>query len=288
VHALPRYSLAGDEYIFVEMSFDMSLEVCFKVQAICKEMNEEGIEGVIEAYPGNNTYLVHYNPDRIETWRLLEILQGKEKKAGSLAAFESNLVEIPVLYDDPWTRDCAKAFAAGHPDPSMTNLEFVAKINGLSVPDFIRAHSSSQYLVSMERFLPGSCCLIQMVSRERTLSCPKYLVPRTWSPVRSLVIGGIITSISPYRSPGGYQLLGRSALPVYDPEEKLKGYRDGILIRCGDRVKLTAVNLKEYTAIRESVKSGKYTIHMIRQRFDPSMYLKYPDDYLKTLNAGLS
>ena len=284
---LPRYSFAGDEYIFVEMGLDMDLEVNFKIQATCKRILEEGIPGVIEVYPGNITYLVHYSPEEITPEKLLEKIKKIDKKSSEFFGFSSRLIEIPVLYNDPWTIECSKEFASGHQDQSITNLEYVAKINGVTVSKFIEIHSSTQYLVTMERFLPGSCCLIQMADKSQALSCPKYLVPRKWSPVRSLVMGGIITSISPYRSPGGYQLLGRSAVPVYDPEKKLLDMKDGILVRSGDRVKLRSIDMDEYESIQVSVEAGEYRFRIVEQEFEPVRYLEDPEGYLKLLQGVL-
>jgi urea carboxylase len=284
---LPRYSFAGDEYIFVELSRDMDFAVNFEIQAICKSITEEGIPGVIEAYPGNTTYLVHYNPEEIAPKVLLKKLQRFESKAAEFVAFDSRLIEVPVLYNDPWTIECAREFSSGHQDPSVTNLEFVAGINGLTVPEFIEAHTSSQYLVTMKRFLPGSTCCFQMVENFKALSCPKYLVPRKWSPIRSLVMGGIITSISPFRSPGGYQFLGRSAVPVYDPERKLVDLKGSVLASSGDRFKLRSIDMDEYKSIRASVELGEYRFKIVKQRFEPLQYFDNPERYLRSLEDGL-
>ncbi|MCK5552104.1 MAG: carboxyltransferase domain-containing protein [Deltaproteobacteria bacterium] len=284
---LPRYSFAGDECIFVELSRDFDLAINFKIQAICESIMKEGIPGLIEAYPGTTTYLVHYNPEEIAPKELLKKLQNFDSKAAEFAAFESRLIEMPILYNDPWTVECAREFSSGHPDPSVTNLEFVAISNGLSVPEFIKAHTGLPYLITMKRFLPGSTACLQMVEKSRAMSCPKYLVPRKWSPIRSLVMGGVITSISPYGSPGGYQLLGRSAVPVYDPDRKLADLKDSVLARSGDRFKLRSIDMDEYEAIRVSVEAGDYRFKIVKQRFEPLKYFDNREHYLKTLENGL-
>ena len=265
----------------------MDFAINFKIQAICKSIMEENIPGLIEAYPGNTAYLVHYNPEEIAPKELLKKLQNFGSKSAELVAFDSRLIEVPVLYNDPWTVACAKEFSSGHQDPSVTNLEFVARINGLTVPGFIEAHMNSQYLVTMKRFLPGSTCCFQMVEKSKALSCPKYLVPRKWSPIRSLVMGGIITSISPFRSPGGYQLLGRSAVPVYDPEGKLLDLKDSVLASSGDRFKLRSIDMDEYEAIRTSVEEGSYRFKIVNQRFEPLKYFTNSEGYLKSLENEL-
>lgn len=284
---LPRYSFAGDDAIFVEMSRDFDLVTNFKIQAICKSITEEAVPGFIEAYPGNTAYMVLLDPEAVSPDHLLGKMRKIESRMSELIPFESRLIEIPVLYNDPWTIACAKEFPSNHQDPSVTNIEYVAQLNGMSVPELIKAHSHSQYLVTMKRFLPGSLCLYQMVDRSQALSCPKYLVPRSWGPVRALVMGGIFSTIAPYRGPGGYQFLGRSPVPVYDAERKLPDLKDSTLASSGDRFKLSPIDMDEYKDTRAKVKAGSYRYKIVKQSFDPKKYLADQESYLEKLEDEL-
>lgn len=285
---LPCYTFAGDEYVFVQVGNDMDLRVNFQIQSTCKEIMANQIPGVIEAYPANTSYLVHYNPDKILPDTLLNELKGIDKKSFELTSFDSRLIEIPILYNDPWSIECAKAFSSNHQDPSLTNLEFVAKLNGMSVSKFINVQTDLQYFVTMLRFLPGSQCCFPMVERSKALMCPTYVVPRQWTPDRVLNMGGVFMGIVAHdKQPGGYQLLGRSPAPVYDRERRLADLKSSVLIHPGDRIKLRSIERDEYDALRKEVKCGKYRFRIVQQTFEPKKFVELGESYLKRLQKEI-
>jgi urea carboxylase len=94
----------------------------------------------------------------------------------------------------------------------------------------------------------------------------------------------VFLCIYPVRGPGGYQLLGMSAVPVYDPEEYLPDLRGRyILAEAGDRWKFRPITMDEYNDIRAQVEAGTYRYRIIEQVFRPSEYLRDPDRYLQRL-----
>jgi urea carboxylase len=286
--SLPRYSFAGDEYIFVQVGHDMELGIVFQIQAICRAIAAEGIPGVIEAIPANTSYLVHYDPDKINPDALLKKIRKIGVLAADYAPFGSRLIEIPILYNDPWSIECAKAFASNHQDPSVTNLEYVARLNRMTVPEFIAVQTSIQHFMTGFRFLPGSQCFFPMVERSEALSCPKYVTPRQWTPDRVLNMGGVFVGLTAHdRQPGGYQLLGRSPAPVYDAERRLVDLKESILLNPGDRIKLRSIDVDEYKALRDRVEAREYRFKIVEQTFDPSRYFEDPENYLKSLERKL-
>ena len=205
-----RYDFGGDEYIFVDFDIEMSLEVNFKILSICQAIDRERVSGVIEVCPGNSSYLVHYRPEEIEPHKLVKELQKFEHQAEHIAAISSRIVDIPVLYDDPWTKVCAKQFAERHQDSSVTNLEYLMRINGFSdKQEFIEAHSGRPYWISMVGFVPGTAWGYQMVPRARALQAPKYVRPRTDTPERTVSHGGAFLAILPLMMRDDVGRLGR-------------------------------------------------------------------------------
>ena len=282
-----RYTFGGDEYVFVEFAVEMSLEANFKVLAVSQEVRRYELPGVIEVCPGNTSYLVHFRPEEIAPRALVGCLREAEQAARSLISIRSRLVDIPVLYDDPWTRECAARFADRHQDPSATNLEYVMRLNGFgSKADLIAAHSRAPHWVAMVCFVPGAAACFQMVARERAIQTPKYLRPRTDTPERAVGLGGVFSCIYPVRGPGGYQLLGISAVPVYDPGGALADLRERfILPQAGDRWKFRPVDVAEYEAVRSEVEAGTYRYRMAEQDFVPMDYFADPERYLQRLQA---
>jgi allophanate hydrolase subunit 1 len=280
-----RYDFGGDEYIFVDFDIQMSLEVNFRVLSVCQEIERQRIDGVIEVCPANTSYLLHYDPEKIAPRRLVKLLREIEHKAEHIESLSSRLVDIPVLYDDPWTKECAKRFADRHQDASVSNLEYLMAINGYSSKDeFIAAHSGTPYWVSMIGFVPGTAWGFQMVSRDRAIQAPKYVRPRTDTPERAVSHGGVFLAIYPVRGPGGYQLLGMTPVPIYDPTGTLVDLREHyILALAGDRWKLRPIDMDEFHSIRAEVEAGTYRYTTVVQKFEPAKYLRDPDRYLKRL-----
>lgn len=124
-------------------------------------------------------------------------------------------VDIPVIYG-----------GADGPD-----VDVVARHTGLSSREVIERHSSGEYIVYFIGFMPG---FAYMGGLEPALATPRRDEPRLSIPAGSVGIGGEQTGIYPLASPGGWQLLGRTALPLFDPAQT-----PPTLLRPGDRVRFT-------------------------------------------------
>lgn len=171
-------------------------------------------EEVSEVVPGmNNLTLIAKRPvadldtlaQRIEkTWPKLS----GERSAG-------RTVEIPVVY-------------GGSAGPDLDN---VARHTGLSVNEVIARHSGAEYVVYFLGFLPG---FAYMGGLDTSLATPRHTTPRVSIPAGSVGIGGEQTGIYPMASPGGWQLIGRTSLQLFDPAQQ-----PPTLLRPGDRVRFT-------------------------------------------------
>jgi urea carboxylase len=155
-------------------------------------------------------------------------------------------------------------FRERHQDPTRTDLEYAARINGYgSVPDFIRAHSGAPWFVSMVGFVAGLPFMYQMVERGKQIEVPKYLRPRTDTPKLTVGHGGCFGCIYSVRGAGGYQLFGITPMPIYDPKQEVSYLRDFmIFFKPGDIVKFKPVDRNGYDAAIELVNAG---------RFEPTM-----------------
>ena len=212
VPAKARYTFGGDEHLFVEISEEMSLAAFFKGMAICTELQRRALPGVTEICPANAALLVRFDPDVIEPDALLTTVQSIEADLGDGALqLQTRIIEIPVLYNDPWTHETLMRFRERHQDPTSTDIEYAARINGHgSVDEFIAAHSGAPWFVSMVGFVAGLPFLFQMVEREKQIEVPKYLSPRTDTPKLTLGHGGCFSCIYSVRGAGGYQMFGVS------------------------------------------------------------------------------
>jgi KipI family sensor histidine kinase inhibitor len=182
---------AGEHALLVETG---SLEVAHRLDALLRADRPEHVEEIV---PGQETVLV-VAPDadqgRLES-RLADLLAsvtaaGPEDEAETAAG----IVEIPVIYDG-------------------ADLEPVAALTGLTVDEVIALHAGSEFVVGWLGFAPGFAYLVGLDPR---LHVPRLDAPRTSVPPGSVAIAGPYSAVYPSASPGGWRLLGRTDLRVWD------------------------------------------------------------------------
>jgi urea carboxylase len=244
---MSRYSWGADEHLFVEISEEMSLQANFKVMAIATMLRERRPDGLLDVCPANASYQVRFDPDVLKPADLESLCVDVETEVGDAHGFtlDTRVVEIPVLYDDPWTNETLMKFRDRHQEPSGTDLEFAATINGFSGKDeFIAAHHGAPWFASMVGFVAGLPFLYQMVPRERQLEVPKYVRPRTDTPALTIGHGGCFGCIYSVRGAGGYQMFGITPLPIYDPAQ------GEVFFRTGDIVRFRPISREEYDSLQ--------------------------------------
>jgi urea carboxylase len=286
--ALPpaRYTFGGDEHVFVEIAEEMSLPAFFKAMAIAGELQCRRVPGITEICPANASYLVRFDPDVIAPDAVMALLRDIEGSVGSAGLeLQTRIVEIPVLYNDPWTNETQMRFRDRHQDPNSTDLEYAARINGYpSVEAFVQAHSSAPWFVSMVGFVAGLPFLFQMVERSKQLEVPKYLRPRTDTPKLTIGHGGCFSCIYSVRGAGGYQMFGITPAPIFDPEQKLPYLKDMmVFFRPGDIVKWKPITREEYDRDLAAVEAGSFDLRIRPVSFSLQQFLADPAAYNATL-----
>jgi urea carboxylase len=256
-----RYSFGGDEHVFVEVGEEMSLEAFFTSLSMTNAVRESRIRGVTEICPANASFQIKFDPDVIapdDLMRELKSLEGAVDPAGG--ELKTRIVEIPVFYGDPWTHETLMRFRERHQDPTGTDLDYAARINGYAgVDDFIATHSGSPWFVSMVGFVAGLPFMYQMVERAKQIEVPKYLRPRTDTPKLTVGHGGCFGCIYSVRGAGGYQMFGITPMPIYDPKQEISYLREFmIFFKPGDIVKFKPVNRDDYDAAVQAVDKGSF------------------------------
>jgi urea carboxylase len=286
-----RYSYGGDEHIFVECDEEMSLEAFFKSLSMAAAIKKARIKGVTEICPANASMQVKFDPDVIKPSDMLKEIKAIEKAAAKARpVIKSRIIEIPVLYNDPWTHETLMRFRERHQDPKSTDIEYTARINNLDgVDGFIKAHSGAPWFVSMVGFVAGLPFLYQMVDRQRQIQSPKYLRPRTDTPKLTVGHGGCFGCIYSVRGAGGYQMFGITPVPIYDPNQKIKHLKEFMcLFRPGDIVKWKPIGREEYDATVAAVDKGKFNLKIKDVTFDLAEFKKDMDGYNAKLMGALN
>lgn len=253
-------SPAGDRHLLATLGDDASLEANFVTLNFTAELDTAAIDGLTDVVPSYNSILIQYDFDRLGFSDLCTELNRIYTALPPVSELEiaSRAVELPVLYLDPWTRECIDDYcsrvAQREYDPS-----FVARVNHLSGPEEVvsRHCGCEQWVVTVSSF-PG-LPILRPLDPACVLLSPKYNPPRTWTPVGSIGVGGTSTSIYTIPSPGGYNLIGRTPVPVWDPSQTLPAFRNSaILLRASDRVRFTPISREAYNDIIASVREGSY------------------------------
>ena len=285
-----RYSFGGDDHVFVEIDEAMSLKSFFKSVSITNAVRESGIGGITEICPANASYQIRFDPVRIRPGDLLAELERIESAAdGAQSVLDTRVVEVPVFYNDPWTRETLMRFRERHQDPKSTDLEYAAQINGFdSVESFIEAHSGAPWFVTMVGFVAGLPFMFQMVDRERQIEVPKYLRPRTDTPKLTVGYGGCFACIYSVRGAGGYQMFGITPMPIFDPRQEISYLRDFmVFFRPGDIVKFQPIDRAVYDDDAARVESGRYEPRIRKFRFSLEEFQRDIDGYNAKIGEAL-
>ncbi|RQG89027.1 carboxyltransferase domain-containing protein [Natrarchaeobius halalkaliphilus] len=284
----PRYEYGADDHVFVELAEAMSFTANVKAMAITQQVAEREIDGVIENCPANASYMLRIDPEVIHPDDLIAQLREIESDL-DLTEYEwdTRLIDVPVLFQDPWTHETLMEFRDRHQDADATDLEYSAQINGYdSVEAFLDAFVGAPHMVTMVGFVPGLPWCFQMVPRSEQLEVPKYVEPRTDTPSRAVGFGGAFSVIYPVQGAGGYQLYGRTPIEVLDVDQILPDFRDSMVFpNPGDILNYRRIDRDTYDEIRESVEAGEYEYTYQRVSFSPDEFFESPHEYTDDLTA---
>lgn len=276
-----RYEFGGDEFVFVEIDEKMSMEANFKAMMITRALREREVDGVIDICPSNASYMIRFDPDVLAPRDLTSLLTELEEKAGHLPedfVLETRVVDLPVLYNDPWTHEALMRFRDRHQDPQSTDLEYGARVNGFdNVESFIAQVAGNPWIVTMLGFVPGLPFSYQLEPQDRQIQVPKYVRPRTFTPERAFGVGGAFAVIYPVQGAGGYQLYGLSPTPVLDVTQTMPDFDESIVFpRAGDILRYRAIDRGEFDTIRTQVEAGEFRYRQREVEFSPAAFLRDP------------
>lgn len=252
IYETPVIRRTGDLSVTVEFGDEISLPVSFRVIALSQLIEAEPIPGLLETIPTHRSVGIVVDPDELGPAKLEAALKEVIEEAAKIKRLDSRIVYVPCLYDDPWSQHCALAH------DHRNSIEVIAEANDIDPADVPERHSSTDYWVGALGFTPG-CTQAFPLRQESLLVAPKAPVPRKWTYPRIVGLGGRLTAPYTVKSPGGYQMLGRTPLDWYDPLRKNPTYSDDIILcRVGDRQRFEPIDLETYDEIRESVVLGDW------------------------------
>ena len=195
----PKIRIMGDRAVLVELGEGIHPKINQKVRALYTGLATLGINGIKDLVPSYRSLMVVFNPRVIaldslksqldETWNSLDDTQQPDPR----------IVEIPVVYGDQYGPD----------------LEWIADYHNISPQEVIRLHTRPVYQVYLIGFMPGYPYLGEVPDEIVT---PRRKTPRTHVPAGSVGIAQRQTGIYPVASPGGWQIIGRTPVQLFDPQ----------------------------------------------------------------------
>jgi KipI family sensor histidine kinase inhibitor len=207
-----------------------------KAVAAARMLSARPPAGFLDSVPGARTLLVEFAPERLSRARLAEVLCGEV--AAERDSRRGRLLRIPVFYDS---------------DPSVgPDLGEVARRTWLAPEEFARRHASENYRVAFLGFAPGFAYLTGLSEK---LHSPRLPTPRTRVPAGSVGIGASYTGIYPGETPGGWRLIGRAPVRLFDPSQESPS-----LLLPGDAVRFEPIGREEFDrriAFLEPVRGGE-------------------------------
>jgi KipI family sensor histidine kinase inhibitor len=217
----------GDRGLLLEFGDEISPEVNEKVRRMALAIQAESIEGMIETVPTYRSLLVLYNPLILPADELKKRLIRLEEELKQTSFPDPKLTKIPVLYGGAYGPD----------------LEGVARHHQISPEEVVRLHCSKPYFIYMIGFMPGFPYMGELPD---TLITPRLKTPRLSVPAGSVAIAQKQTGIYPMESPGGWQIVGRTPIKLFDPEKDPPA-----LLQMGDLVQFYPISEKEFQDWKE-------------------------------------
>ncbi|MBS1841866.1 MAG: 5-oxoprolinase subunit PxpB [Acidobacteria bacterium] len=222
---LPRtitFQPASDQSLLIHFGKTISLNTHRQIVRFLKLLESEPVEGVKNLHPAYCSMLVEFDALKFGHAEIEALLAPYLGRLSQVRLPAARLREIPVCYGSEFGPDLAE----------------VASIHKLSLDEIIRLHSSVTYTAFFLGFVPGFAYLGGLPAE---LATPRLASPRKSVPAGSVAIGGNQTGVYPASTPGGWRLIGRTPLKLFDPTVAHASF-----FEIGDEVRFVPISAEEF------------------------------------------
>jgi inhibitor of KinA len=228
-----QFQPLGDQGIQIVFSDQVNEGVSRQIRSFMQLLDTQDHLPVLEPVPAYTTLSIYYDVMKMDYDDMVENLRKLSTKISDKPQEEQYIIEIPTCYGGIYGPDLAE----------------VATHNQVTPEEVISIHTAEPYLIYMLGFSPGFPYLGGMSD---VISCPRLATPRAKVPRGSVGIAGGQTGIYPIESPGGWRIIGRTPLPLYQPKSK-----SPILLQAGDYVRFVPIEPKDYDDLIKRIEQGQ-------------------------------
>lgn len=230
----------GEQAILVNFEQQIQEGINQQVLQLNTAIQKANLSAITFTIPAYCSLTVGYDPALIddETLRLL-ILNLMETKTDAITQNETRQLSVPVCYDAAFALDLAS----------------LAKEKAMTSETIIQSHTAQAYKVYMLGFLPGFTFMGKLPP---SLACKRKKKPRLKVPALSVGLAGEQTGIYPSEVPGGWQIIGRTPLPIFDAAKK-----HPFLFQAGDQVQFYPISKKEFATIQKDITTNTFNWQLV-------------------------
>lgn len=197
--ASAKFQYSSDQSLMVYLGESINIDTHHRVLKLLRMIEAQPIFGVRNLHPSYCSLLIVFDPVRQKHEAIEKVLRKYIAALETVSLPSPRTVEVPVCY-------------GGEYGPDLNDL---AAVHGISAERVIELHSSADYVVYFLGFVPGFAYLGGLPS---SLATPRLAAPRTRVPAGSVAIGGDQTGVYPFETPGGWRLIGKTPVPIFNAE----------------------------------------------------------------------
>jgi inhibitor of KinA len=224
-----RVGPLGDAAAYAEFSDTLDLEINEGLHTLAVTLRTRAPAWVRDIVPALTGIALHFDPEHADMPAApLEAAEHLVRECIGAMPWRATgrVIEVPVCYDPEFALDIVE----------------VAGRSGIEPEDIAARHSRSDHRVLMVGFAPG---LPYLGGLDPSLALPRRATPRTRVPAGSVAIANLQTTVYPFETPGGWSVIGRTPLVLFDPAREAPS-----LFSPGDRVRFLAISRSEYARLK--------------------------------------
>lgn len=225
----PEIMPLGDRALLVNFEQKIDPYIHSQVMDLLAKVEEASVDGVTFTLPAYCSVTIGFDPKKISYLDLKPTIVTLLKQPATKSTISSRSLTLPVCYEEPYALD----------------LPEILKFSGLTPKEIIELHTGETYRVYMLGFLPGFPYLGVL---PKALQFPRKRNPRLQVPERSVGIAGQQTGIYPSGSPGGWNILGNTPLPIFNSSSD-----SPFLLQVGDQVTFKEISSREYQKLHQQI-----------------------------------